>query len=650
MFKKRLFIILLSVLFLLSAKLTHAATTEDYLDGLSGTPNVSVQKSGTAKKIVVSGTLTQIGQDDIGGRWTRTVYYRQRSSKENPSDADTSSHQNSCKVGDEISSSTAQNHFVCTIDGLADDTYYFRIGSNGKATTWTAYMHTPMAVVVSDSTLDTTGGDKTGDTSALAGVNGETYQIPNQPIVGTLGSVSGAPTANTITVTLKVANPTDGAYYRLFLGKSADMKGTSCTQFEDGSEHQAESADLSKKLLQFDETWTQNITDGIYCIGLSRTADGSKKTVVASFPAGIVTIGATNIPANTDAPPPINQYGCQSTDNNSYCMISPLPGLGDDTGKVDTKQGIEKYIKGIIQLVIGIIGVLAVLMIVVGGIEYMSTVSIGEKEGAKSRITNALIGLLLALSSYTILNTINPDLVNLKIHLPEASLVYRLDAGTTFGSVSADQSTTSPTSESLAGLPGICDTSSAASVGGLCTGNTTLCTRYAAIIDQQINDASLRKFLKVNMVEETGCDSSKDPFDKKDTYGIFQQSIQYFKEYAKSCNVTQDLTADYLKNPANVDKEICMQALFIKDLQTKYSCGSDWRNIAAGQAGGPGACLDSTDCAGDTSCITSNTKVKHWECLWQNASHTTYNTGFKYARYAAKKMQYCLDHPSSWMN
>ena len=423
---------------------THAATTEDYLDGLSGTPNVSVQKSGTAKKIVVSGTLTQIGQDDIGGRWTRTVYYRQRSSKENPSDADTSSHQNSCKVGDDISSSTAQNHFVCTIDGLADDTYYFRIGSNGKATTWTAYMHTPMAVVVSDSTLDTTGGDKTGDTSALAGVNGETYQIPNQPIVGTLGSVSGAPTANTITVTLKVANPTDGAYYRLFLGKSADMKGTSCTQFEDGSEHQAESADLSKKLLQFDETWTQNITDGIYCIGLSRTADGSKKTVVASFPAGIVTIGATNIPANTDAPPPINQYGCQSTDNNSYCMISPLPGLGDDTGKVDTKQGIEKYIKGIIQLVIGIIGVLAVLMIVVGGIEYMSTVSIGEKEGAKSRITNALIGLLLALSSYTILNTINPDLVNLKIHLPEAALKYEdSEQDITFADGSVDSSTVS---------------------------------------------------------------------------------------------------------------------------------------------------------------------------------------------------------------
>ena len=429
--------------------LTHAA--EDYLDGLAGVPNTSVQKSGVLKKIVVSGTLSQVGQNDIGGRWTRTVYYRYRSSKEDPSVLDTISHQDSCKVGSEVSDSTADNHFQCTVDGLGDDTYYVRIGSDGKATTWTAYMKDPIAVVVNDSSIDKTGGDKTGDTSAIAGVNGETYQIPNQPIVGKLGSVSGAPAVNTIQVTLKVTNPTSGAYYRLTLGKTPDMQTTTCTPFANGSEHQPEDTDISKKLLQFDETWTKDIGTGIYCIGLSRTADGQTKTVVASFPAGIVTIGATDVDTQNDPgiPPPINQYGCQSTDNQSYCMISPLPGLGDDTGKVDTKQGIEKYIKGMIQLVIGIIGVLAVLMIVVGGIEYMSTVSIGEKEGAKSRITNALVGLLLALSSYTILNTINPDLVNLRIHLPEAALKYD---GSELEITDADGSVDSTTVSNVSGV------------------------------------------------------------------------------------------------------------------------------------------------------------------------------------------------------
>jgi hypothetical protein len=66
--------------------------------------------------------------------------------------------------------------------------------------------------------------------------------------------------------------------------------------------------------------------------------------------------------------------------------------------------------------------VLAVVMLVVGGIEYMSTVSVGEKEGAKSRITNALLGLVLALGSYAILNTLNPNLVNLNISIDSADV------------------------------------------------------------------------------------------------------------------------------------------------------------------------------------------------------------------------------------
>jgi hypothetical protein len=109
--------------------------------------------------------------------------------------------------------------------------------------------------------------------------------------------------------------------------------------------------------------------------------------------------------------------------NATYTLLSPLPGVGTN-GKVDVASGFGSYLNSIIRLVIGLIGVLAVVMLVVGGIQYMVSSGGGEKGGAKERMQNALFGLVLALSAYTILNTINPNLVTLTIHVPGATLSY----------------------------------------------------------------------------------------------------------------------------------------------------------------------------------------------------------------------------------
>ncbi|MEI8130331.1 MAG: hypothetical protein WCG55_02385 [bacterium] len=123
-----------------------------------------------------------------------------------------------------------------------------------------------------------------------------------------------------------------------------------------------------------------------------------------------------------------NAYGC-STDgqNNTYCMLAPLPivdaqGKIDPTGKLNVSTGVGDYLKGMIKLIMGLIMVFAVFMVVVGGIEYMSSVQVGEKEGAKTRIIGALGGVVLALSSYLILNTINPNLVNITVSAPQAEI------------------------------------------------------------------------------------------------------------------------------------------------------------------------------------------------------------------------------------
>jgi len=104
----------------------------------------------------------------------------------------------------------------------------------------------------------------------------------------------------------------------------------------------------------------------------------------------------------------------------SYCLLEPLPGIGSS---VDPNTGFGDYANKLIRLIIGAAGALAVVMIVIGGIQYMSTDAVGEKSSGKETMQNALIGLGLALVSYLLLYTINPQLTVIKDNLvPEVSV------------------------------------------------------------------------------------------------------------------------------------------------------------------------------------------------------------------------------------
>ena len=95
----------------------------------------------------------------------------------------------------------------------------------------------------------------------------------------------------------------------------------------------------------------------------------------------------------------------------SYAPLQPLPGSG---GVVSTGNTVG-YLQNIIFLVIGIAIVLAVLMLVIGGVQYMASDAFTQKEDAKDRMTMAIFGLIIALGAYLLLNTINPDLVTFRL-------------------------------------------------------------------------------------------------------------------------------------------------------------------------------------------------------------------------------------------
>ena len=90
-----------------------------------------------------------------------------------------------------------------------------------------------------------------------------------------------------------------------------------------------------------------------------------------------------------------------------YALLESIPGI-----PAGSAPSLYTYLRAVFLTGIGLAGVLAVLMIVIGGIQYIgSGMSPSGKEDAKERITNAIMGLLLALLSWIILNTINPTLV-----------------------------------------------------------------------------------------------------------------------------------------------------------------------------------------------------------------------------------------------
>lgn len=88
----------------------------------------------------------------------------------------------------------------------------------------------------------------------------------------------------------------------------------------------------------------------------------------------------------------------------------PLPGLQNKNDPTPCDYLRALYIWGL-----GIVGALAVTTIAIGGFLYMT----GQVQKGKDYILSALLGLLLLLGSWLLLNTINPDLAKLKCDLPQ---------------------------------------------------------------------------------------------------------------------------------------------------------------------------------------------------------------------------------------
>lgn len=100
-----------------------------------------------------------------------------------------------------------------------------------------------------------------------------------------------------------------------------------------------------------------------------------------------------------------------TTASLTYNTLENLPGFEG------TSSDLPTYLKNLYLLALWIVGICALFMLVIGGFLYLSsagnTALIGS---AKKTITGALIGLVIALITWLILNTINPSLTTVNLN------------------------------------------------------------------------------------------------------------------------------------------------------------------------------------------------------------------------------------------
>ncbi|GEM_PF-6420845 len=107
---------------------------------------------------------------------------------------------------------------------------------------------------------------------------------------------------------------------------------------------------------------------------------------------------------DSSAPPPTNADRAAVP----ITLSQPIDG-------VTVVTDVGNYIAVVYRYMIGLAGTAAVIMIVYGGFLYLLGSSTGSVSEGKKIIQDAIIGLLLVLGSYTILSTVNPNTLSLKL-------------------------------------------------------------------------------------------------------------------------------------------------------------------------------------------------------------------------------------------
>jgi len=244
--------------------------------------------------------------------------------------------------------------------------------------------------------------------------------------------------SNTISIEAADAFLTATSEASVVIGKPTPIKVTTSDKTGEGktvvfsfpqTALEQEGASLDKYACTLDE-------NGSCSVNFSSTKAHLFGTVIYYKASGYVSgeirirVNGTDITAEEEKPKTEENYyplanlpglgetctpSCDAENNCKTTCVKIAPNCDKNGKNCTPPMGFAGYLNIMIKIFIGICAILAMIMIVMGGIQYMTSGLVSSKQAAKETITNAILGLLLALGAFAILNTINPDLVNINL-------------------------------------------------------------------------------------------------------------------------------------------------------------------------------------------------------------------------------------------
>jgi hypothetical protein len=107
--------------------------------------------------------------------------------------------------------------------------------------------------------------------------------------------------------------------------------------------------------------------------------------------------------------PTSNKIDQLTTPDSSVCIALPIIGTSKCVSNTGNGGAIAEYLKLILQLLGGGIGLIITLMLIIGGVQYITSAGDPARiKAAKQRIQDALIALFLFLTAYAFLIFIVP--------------------------------------------------------------------------------------------------------------------------------------------------------------------------------------------------------------------------------------------------
>lgn len=116
---------------------------------------------------------------------------------------------------------------------------------------------------------------------------------------------------------------------------------------------------------------------------------------------------------------PLTALAQAKATTDGYQLLEPLPGLSSGAG-VSFTQLLSVFF----TLALSLSAAAAVVMITLGGVQYMFSDVPGVKSLGRERIRNAVFGLILVFGSWLIISTINPDLLLFRLNIPNRGTTY----------------------------------------------------------------------------------------------------------------------------------------------------------------------------------------------------------------------------------